>query len=136
LEIFHLKGIFPYFYNMENFVFRKIVKPSNEHSPRVSMQTGFPSPATHYLEHGIDLNRELVKNPDATFYVRVMGGQYQPLGIEDKDVLIVDRSLKLKKNGLIMVCHEGEFKLIRTATGKINGPYELWGSITYIIRDL
>ena len=37
------------------------------------IHAGFPSPATDYMTQAIDLNRELVKHPAATFYGRVVG---------------------------------------------------------------
>ncbi len=38
-----------------------------------SIKAGFPSPAENYHRGGLDFNRDLIKNPEATFYGRVGG---------------------------------------------------------------
>jgi len=45
-------------------------------STRVS--AGFPSPAEDYIEGRIDLNKDLIKHPFTTFYVRVVGIRWNP----------------------------------------------------------
>jgi DNA polymerase V len=52
---------------------------------------GFPSPADDYLEPSLDLNERLVKNPNATFLVRVAGDPMIGAGIHSGDLLVVDR---------------------------------------------
>jgi Peptidase S24-like len=39
---------------------------------------GFPSPAQDEIAGRIDLNRDLIKHPLATFYVRVEGDSMEP----------------------------------------------------------
>ena len=57
---------------------------------------GFPSPATDYIEEDIDLNVHLIKNVPATFIIRVQGKSMVDVGINDGDLLVVDKSLKPK----------------------------------------
>ena len=57
---------------------------------------GFPSPATDYVEDDIDLNSHLIKNIPSTFLIRVQGKSMSSIGINDGDLLIVDRSLNPK----------------------------------------
>ena len=57
---------------------------------------GFPSPATDYIEEDIDLNVHLIKNVPATFIIRVQGKSMVDIGINDGDLLLVDKSLKPK----------------------------------------
>ena len=57
---------------------------------------GFPSPATDYIEEDIDLNIHLIKNVPATFIIRVQGKSMTDIGINDGDLLVVDKSLKPK----------------------------------------
>jgi|GEM_PF-6648748 len=84
--------------------------------PRMAESTvhaGFPSPAQDYMSGGIDLNKEIVRHPEATFYVRVTGDSMIDAGISDGDVLVVDRSLE-PRNGAIAVCFiDGEFLVRR-----------------------
>lgn len=75
------------------------------------IKAGFPSPAQDYIESGIDLNRELVKNPSSTFYGRAKGNSMEGAGIYDGDILIIDKSLE-PYEGAIAVCYiDGEFTL-------------------------
>ena len=57
---------------------------------------GFPSPATDYIEEDIDLNIHLIKNVPATFVIRVQGKSMTDIGINDGDLLVVDKSLNPK----------------------------------------
>ena len=57
---------------------------------------GFPSPATDYIEEDIDLNVHLIKNVPATFIIRVQGKSMVDVGINDGDLLVVDKSFCLQ----------------------------------------
>ena len=77
------------------------------------IKAGFPSPAQDYVENGIDLNRELVKNPSSTFFGRARGSSMEGAGIYDGDLLVIDKSLE-PYEGAVAVCFiDGEFTLKR-----------------------
>lgn len=77
------------------------------------IKAGFPSPAQDYVENGIDLNRELVKNPSSTFFGRATGSSMEGAGIFDGDLLVIDKSLE-PYEGAVAVCFiDGEFTLKR-----------------------
>ena len=77
------------------------------------ISAGFPSPADDFKEIRISLDEELVKNRDATFYARVSGESMVDAGLDDGDLLIIDRSLE-PKNGKIAICFiDGEFTVKR-----------------------
>lgn len=77
------------------------------------IKAGFPSPAQDYVENGIDLNRELVKNPSSTFFGRARGSSMEGAGIFDGDLLVIDKSLE-PYEGAVAVCFiDGEFTLKR-----------------------
>jgi len=76
-----------------------------------NISAGFPSPADDFLDISIDLNKELIKNPPATFFGRVNGDSMSDLGINDGDLLIIDKSVE-PTDGRIAVCFiDGEFTL-------------------------
>lgn len=117
-----------------------ITVPDEIHQAGSSEQTGFPSPATHYLESRIDLNRILTRNRDASFFIRIKGDGFKEFQILNRDVLIVDRSLPAIPGKLAVVVESGSFNIqrIKKYPTSDNFPEEqvLWGIITFIIHDL
>ena len=118
------------------------------------ISAGFPSPADDFKEIRISLDRELVKNRDATFYARVSGESMVGAGLDDGDLLIIDRSID-PKNGKIAVCLvDGEFTVKRIKKEKDKfylmpenenyKPIELredneltiWGVVQYVIKKV
>ena len=92
--------------------------------PKVSgsVVAGFPSPAEQYQELPLDLNELLVKRPAATFFVRVQGNSMIGAGIQDGDLLVVDRSLRPASGDVIIACVDGDFTVKTLCLG--NGE---WG---------
>jgi len=74
---------------------------------------GFPSPADDHLEATIDLNRQFVRHPAATFFVRVKGFSMIKAGIHDGDMLIVDRSLEAQSGSIVIAVVNGDLTLKR-----------------------
>ena len=77
------------------------------------IQAGFPSPAQDYVENTLDLNEHLIKNPAATFIVRVNSQSMIGVGIDVNDELIVDRSLNPKSGDIVIALIDDEFTLKR-----------------------
>ena len=82
--------------------------------------TGFASPAQGYEEQNIDLNRLLVPNPPATFFMRLTSGDMAELGLMRDSILVVDRSKDPANNSIVLIRHEGQFycRLILIDGGK------------------
>jgi len=118
------------------------------------ISAGFPSPAEEYIELAIDLNKELVKHPSATFYGRVRGSSMQDAGIYDGDIIIIDKSLR-PQNGQKAVCFiNGDFtiKTLKIEKDELwlmpaNKDYKpikitsdndfiVWGIVTYVIHKV
>ena len=118
------------------------------------ISAGFPSPADDFKEIRISLDRELVKNRDATFYARVSGESMVGAGLNDGDLLVIDRSLN-PENGKIAVCLiDGEFTVKRIKKEKDrlylipeNKKYKrieikeeneliIWGVVEYVIKKV
>lgn len=118
------------------------------------VSAGFPSPAADFTENNIDLNKELSENPLATFYIKVKGNSMIDAGIEDKDVLIVDRSIEPQDNKIAICYIDGEFTVKRIKLQKDclylmpeNSNYTpikvteeneliIWGIVTYVIKKM
>ena len=78
-----------------------------------NISAGFPSPADDFKEIRISLDKEIVKNEEATFYARVDGESMLGAGLNDGDLIVIDRSEE-PKNGSIAVCFlDGEFTVKR-----------------------
>jgi len=118
------------------------------------ISAGFPSPADDFKEVRISLDKELVKNQESTFYARVSGDSMLEAGIDDGDLLVIDKSLS-PENGKIAVCFiDGDFtvKRIVNEKGKLylkaeNKKYKsieikegneliIWGIVEYVIKKL
>jgi len=78
---------------------------------------GFPSPAEDYLEVPLDLAEYLVENKAATFMMRVTGDSMTEAGIQDGDLLVVDRSIKPVTGSIIVVAVNGEYTVKRLRRG-------------------
>ena len=76
-----------------------------------SVHAGFPSPAQDYMNSFIDLNKELVRHPAATFFARVVGDSMVDAGVEEGDVLVVDKSLEPQEGDMAVCFIDGEFAL-------------------------
>lgn len=136
-----------------------IYTPQSEKSIEIPLSeervaAGFPSPADDYESLKLDLNRELIKNPASTFYARVSGLSMVDEGINDGDLLVIDKSLD-PHDGCLAVCYiDGEFTLKRferhngygllmpankdfhpiKVTAENN--FVIWGIVTYIIKKV
>ncbi|MBR5745065.1 MAG: translesion error-prone DNA polymerase V autoproteolytic subunit [Muribaculaceae bacterium] len=116
------------------------------------IRAGFPSPAQDYISESIDLNTELIAHPAATFYGRVIGDSMSGEGIEEGDILVIDKSLE-PANGDLAVCQvDGEFTLKRLNIQKdrvllmpsspnyqpivvtVENQFMIWGIVTYTIK--
>ena len=118
------------------------------------IHAGFPSPATDYMTQAIDLNKELVKHPAATFYGRVVGDSMIDAGVDEGDILVIDRSLTAKDGDMAVCFVDGEFtlKYLRMKDNELtlvpatpNYPqihicegveFRMWGVVTYIIKKV
>lgn len=119
----------------------------------MGIQAGFPSPAQDYLSESIDLNHELVQHPASTFYARVSGESMSGDGIEDGDLLVIDRSIEPADGDLAVCSVDGEFTLKRLSlvAGQVwlipsneafdpilvtpDRKFEVWGVVTHTIKQ-
>ena len=76
-----------------------------------NIKAGFPSPADDYLRDSLAFNRDLIKNPEATFYGRVSGDSMRDAGINDGDIAVIDRSLQPTDGDVIVAYVNEEFTI-------------------------
>lgn len=118
------------------------------------ISAGFPSPADDFQEALLDLNDELIKNPAATFFVRVCGESMNDVGIHNNDILIVDRSLEARDGKIVIAVINGELlvkRLLRKGESlwlipensgfppiKVNeeDDFLIWGVVTSVVHKL
>ena len=116
------------------------------------IRAGFPSPAQDYMELAIDLNKELIKHPTSTFYGRVVGDSMKDEGIEEGDILVIDKSLELMDDDLAVCFIDGDFTVKRVrlesdaawlVRSNVKYPpikvtkdneFMVWGIVTYTIK--
>ena len=76
-----------------------------------TIKAGFPSPADDYTHDSIDFNRDLIRNPDATFYGRVDGDSMIDAGICDGDIAVIDRSVEAQNGDVVVAFVNNEFTI-------------------------
>jgi len=117
-----------------------------------AIAAGFPSPAEEYVEIALDLNKELIKHPASTFYARVKGDSMVDAGIQDGDLLVIDKALEPKEGAIAVCCLDGEFTVKRLSVREedvylmpANAEFKpiriteennflVWGLVAYVIH--
>lgn len=129
---------------------------SNLEMPYISsgIKAGFPSPAADFDGSRISIDQIVVKNSVATFYAKANGNSMIGAGIDDGDILVIDKSIE-PQDGKIAVCFiDGEFtvkrikvqenSLLLLPENKLFEPIEvtqendfiIWGIVTYVVKKL
>ncbi len=118
------------------------------------ISAGFPSPADDYIENNLSISELLIKNQLSTFLMKASGESMIEAGINDGDVLVVDRSLEARSRDIVIAIFEGNLtvkRLIIRADGsailKSENPLykniliseytelEIWGVVTSAIHQ-
>jgi DNA polymerase V len=87
---------------------------------------GFASPADDHVDAKLDLNEHCVKNPASTHLARVEGYSMIEFGINDGDVVVVDRSVEPVDGKIVIAALNGELTVKKLRiTGK-NGTKRMW----------
>lgn len=117
------------------------------------VSAGFPSPASDFIEASIDLNKHLIKNPATTFIAIANGTSMKGAGIDNNDLLIIDKSLEATNDSIAICVINNEFTLKRIKIEKKQlylvaenenykpikvselHDFEIWGILTYSIKQ-
>ncbi len=119
-----------------------------------TVHAGFPSPADDFTEGSLDLNRLVVKHPDATFFARVEGDSMKDEGIVEGDILVVDKAAEPYDGCLAVVHVDGEFTLkrvriepqrvllvpanpkYRTIEIRRGDEFDVWGVVHWVVKHV
>lgn len=118
------------------------------------IKAGFPSPAADFDGSKISLDNVLVKNRNTTFYAKASGTSMIGAGIDDGNILVIDRSIEPQNNKVAVCLIDGEFTVKRIKIDKdciylmpenknyhpikVTNENELiiWGIVTYVIKSI
>lgn len=119
-----------------------------------TVKAGFESPAKDYMEKDIDLQAYLQPNPTATYFARVEGDSMINSHIPDKSIVVIDKSLKVWNNCVVIATLDGERIIkhfVKTSRGTFLSPanplykplqltpemeFSIWGVVTHVIIPL
>ncbi|MDB5191477.1 MAG: response UmuD protein [Segetibacter sp.] len=142
---------------MEPEIFNSIYKGTKDFTQQDvhrANATGFSTPTDEYMERGIDLNEQLIRNKPATFFFRMNGEAMTGAGIFNQDVLIVDRSITNVNGKVVVAVLNGEMLVRRLEKGfnrtrlvpettKLApidvdpfADFSVWGVVTYVIHTV
>lgn len=118
----------------------------------VKVSAGFPSPASDDLEDEIDPIDWIVRHPSATFWWRVQGDCLIDVGINDGDLIAVDRQGKKRLGRIVLAVVDGSvtakilsklkdeywLKPANRHSGypliKCTADTEIWGVVAGVVR--
>ncbi|WP_298763119.1 translesion error-prone DNA polymerase V autoproteolytic subunit [uncultured Polaribacter sp.] len=118
------------------------------------ISAGFPAPAEDFEQERVSLDEELVKNKDTTFFAKVKGQSMINAGLNDQDLLVIDRSLPPEDKKIAVCFVDGEFTVKRLRVqGKevwlqpenpdypiikitAENDFVIWGIVTNVIKKV
>ena len=111
---------------------------------------GFPSPAADDLEEPIDLGSWLMEHPAASYVMRVDGHSMLDAGINDGDLIVVNRAVKPRAGHIVVALVHGDrtLKRLRRIEGRlwlvpdaegyartlVDENVEIWGVVVGLAR--
>lgn len=133
----------------------KTPQPANKPTFLKSLiQAGFPSPGEDLEGSPLDTNELLVRNPSATFFMRVSGQSMRDAGIYEGDIVVIDKSLTAKDGDTVVAILNGNYTLKKLHLNKGKAPVllpsndafhdlhmggedelSIWGVVTFVIRS-
>lgn len=117
-----------------------------------AISAGFPGIVEEVVDKRLDINELLVKNPEATYFLRVSGDSMVNAGIFNGDILVVDRSQNARSGDIIIASLNGEFTVKRldekggrfsllpenprysALAIKESDDFLFWGKVMYVIH--
>ena len=118
------------------------------------ISAGFPSPADDFKNKRISLDEELIADVNSTYYARVSGESMIDAGLDDNDLLVIDKSIPPRDGKIAVCCVDGEYTVKRLKITDecvylmpANENYKpikvteekqllIWGIVTYVIKKV
>lgn len=118
----------------------------------VRTPAGFPSPAQDDMEEPIDLGAYLVEHPAASYIMRVEGGSMAGAGINDGDLIVVNRAKRPRTGSIVVALVHGDrtLKRLKHMDGRhwlipeaegfqhilVDEYVEIWGVVVGVARKV
>jgi DNA polymerase V len=127
---------------------------SSAQAPRASVAIGFGSPSQDSGVARLDLNEVLVRHAQASFMMRAAGDAMREAGIDNDDLLLIDRAIAPTHGHVVIASVEGEFVcrrlikqggrlLLQAACADVadivpddGNDLQVWGVVTHVIKTL
>ncbi|XMO87743.1 translesion error-prone DNA polymerase V autoproteolytic subunit [Algibacter sp. AS12] len=118
------------------------------------ISAGFPAPTEDFSQQRLSLDTELVRNKETTFYARVSGQSMIGAGLDDNDLLVIDRGLEPANNKIAVCFLDGEFTVKRLRVDRDgmwlqpenpnypiikitdDNDFVIWGIVTNVIKKV
>jgi DNA polymerase V len=99
-----------------------------------------------------DLHKLLIPNPISTFYGRIKGDSMYKAGVDDGDIIMIDKSLEYQEGDLAVCWYKDGFllKRVEESNGKtwlvsanpkyppleVTGDFKIWGIVIWVIKKV
>jgi len=129
-------------------------KTTSASTPRSRVAISFGSPAGESGVTRLDLNEILIRNPQATFLMRIAGSSMRESGIDDGDLALVDRALDPSHGQVVIAVYRDDFLCRRLCRrGQALGlqatdpdvpdvwasegdAFDIWGVVTHVVKQV
>jgi DNA polymerase V len=108
-----------------------------DNTDQPAFHAGFPNAAAEAADVPLDLNQLVVRHPTSTFYLRVGSNSWEGLGVNQGDILVIDRALEPKPSDLAVVTDGEGFGLTTIPASKhLSGDeIDIWGVVAWVIHQ-
>jgi hypothetical protein len=109
--------------------------PEDSDKQGMSVHAGFPNPAADMSLGNLDINKLLITNVSSTYIFRVLGDGWEDMGIFDRDIAIIDRSLSAHKSDIVVWWGNDSEKFNISICSQVPEGIQIWGVITATIHQ-
>jgi len=118
-----------------------------------TIHAGFPSPASDYEEHELNIHDLVVTHPTSSYFMRVSGDSMTGACIYHDDIIVIDRAITAAHNRIVVARIGEEFTLkrlqimqhrkifLKPENSKYTSievtsrdDFEVWGVVTWVLH--